>query len=531
MKIPPKNARPADIEVLNQSILALQCQLDENQKILGEKNESINKKQERIEHLEELVRSYRYRQFGKSSEKDSAQAELFDEVETEASAEAEPAAEAIGPEEIAVTKVPKKKSGRKPLPKTLPRIRITHDISEHEKTCECGCQKACIREETSEQLDIIPAVVQVLVHARKVYACKACESGINTASLPKQPIAKSNASAGLLAHIAVSKYQDGLPLYRQEAQFKRIHVHLPRNTMANWMIQCGNLLQPVYNLLNDYLLSSGYIHMDETRVQILKEPDKTPESLSYMWVRRTGGHYRPIILFDYDPRRTTCAAESLLPDYMGYLQTDDYAGYHKIGLRDGVVNLGCMAHARRKFVEAQKAAPSQKSKVSKADMAVQMIKKLYAIEAEIKDKSPEERYRIRQEKSKPHLQKIREWLDKSLANTLPKGKAGTAIAYLNKNWEKLTVYINDGQLSIDNNPVENAIRPFAIGRKNWLFSNSQAGAKSSALLYSLIETAKASGLEPYVYLRELFTQLPACECLEDFEALLPWNIKGNIIAN
>ncbi|WP_053980423.1 IS66 family transposase, partial [Marinagarivorans algicola] len=435
MIIPSKNTNSDEVEALKRLVLA-------QQSLLGEKNKSITQKQDRIEHLEELVRSYRYRQFGKSSEKDYSQFGFFDETELEASEEAELVAVIIESEESAVIKASKKKSGRKALPKSLPRVHITHDLPEHEKTCECGCQKDCIREETSEQLDIIPAVIQVLVHARKVYACKACESGIATASLPKQPIPKSNASAGLLAHIAVSKYQDGLPLYRQEAQFKRINVHLPRNTMASWMIKCGNLLQPLYNLLNDHLLGSGYVHMDETRIQVLKEADKTPESLSYMWVRRTGDKYRPIILFDYDPRRTTCAAESLLPDYMGYLQTDDYAGYHKIGLRDDVVNLGCMAHARRKFTEAQKAAPSQKGKISKADMAVQMIKKLYAIETGIKDKSTEERYRIRQEKSKPHLQKIREWLDKALATTLPKGKAGTAIAYLNKNWEKLTVYID-----------------------------------------------------------------------------------------
>lgn len=513
MKTRPENDIPNNVDALKQHVLAQQV-------LLGEK-------QDRIQFLEEQIILLKHRQFAPQTEKASGQTELFDESEKESDADASDIAEACEDVEAATETAerPKRKAGRKPLPKALPRVRIEHDIPEHEKSCECGCQKECIREETSEQLDIIPAVIQVLVHARKVYACKACESAPATADLPKQPIPKSNASAGLLAHIAVSKYQDSLPLYRQEAQFKRINVHLPRNTMANWMIKCGHLLQPIYNLLNDHLLSSGYIHMDETRTQVLKEPDKSAESLSYMWVRRSGDRERPIVLFDYDARRNTIAAQSLLPDFQGFLQTDDYAGYHKIGSQDGITHLGCMAHARRKFKDAQKVAPSKNGKVSKADMAMQMIAKLYAVEKEIKDKSTEERYRIRQERSQPQLDKIRDWLDKALGNTLPKGKAGEAISYLHKNWEKLTAYIKDGRLNIDNNPVENAIRPFAIGRKNWMFSNSQDGAKSSALIYSIIETAKANNLEPYAYLRELFSALPQRDVVEDFEALLPWNVQ------
>jgi hypothetical protein len=291
------------------------------------------------------------------------------------------------------------------------------------------------------------------------------------------------------------------------------------------MIKSAQLLQPLYNLLNDRLLDSGYIHMDETRVQVLNEPDKSPESLSYMWVRRTGDIEQPIILFDYAPSRAGAVVTSLLEGYHGYLQTDDYAGYHKTGTHEAITHLGCMAHARRKFIEAQKVTPGKKGKVSKADMAVKMIKVLYVIEAEIKGKSVDEKYLVRQQKSVPQLAKIRTWLDKTLQNTLPKGKTGQAIAYLHKNWEKLSAYVQDGRLNIDNNPVENAIRPFAIGRKNWMFSSSQNGAKASAMLYSLIETAKANELEPYAYLRTLFTRLPSCDTVEDFERLLPWRVE------
>ncbi len=489
----------------------------------------VRQKQDRICFLEEQIILFKHRQFGKSSEKSEQQTELFDEAESEADRQAPETAEALETETADLDTQPapakKAKSGRKPLPKGLPRVRIEHDIPESEKRCPCGCQKTLIGEETSEQLDIIPAVVQVLVHARQKYACLACASGVTLAKLPNQPIPKSNASPGLLAHIAVAKYQDGLPLYRMETIFKRLDLHLPRNTQANWMVKSAQLLQPLYNLLNDQLLDSGYIHMDETRVQVLKEPDKSPESLSYMWVRRTGDVEHPIILFDYHPRRTGAVVTSLLGDYQGYLQTDDYASYLKTGASDGITHLGCMAHARRKFIEAQKVTPSKKGKISKADTAVMMIKALYAIEASLKGKSTEDRHRIRQEKSVPQLAKLKAWLDKTLEHTLPKGKTGDALAYLHKNWAKLSAYTQDGRLNIDNNPVENAIRPFAIGRKNWMFSNSQDGAKASAMLYSIIETAKANGLEPYAYLRTLFTRLPSCETVEDFERLLPWNVE------
>ena len=243
-------------------------------------------RQDRIQLLEEQIILFNHGKFGKSSEKCPEQAELFDETEQEADDEAPLTAEVVE-EETQTTPATKAKSGRKPLPQSLPRVRIEHDLTVAEKTCQCGCQKTCIGEDTSEQLDIIPAVIQVLVHARKKYACKQCENGVQIAPLPEQPIPKSNASPGLLAHIVVAKYQDALPLYRMETIFKRLNIHLPRNTQANWMIKGTQLLQPMYNLLNDQLLSSGYIHMDKTLVQVLNEPGKTAESKSYMWVRRT----------------------------------------------------------------------------------------------------------------------------------------------------------------------------------------------------------------------------------------------------
>lgn len=479
-------------------------------------------KQQRIRLLEEQILLLRSRQFGKSSEQSSGQGELFNEAE-EAVAEGDPPEAATE----TITYNREKSGGRKALPEDLPRLRIEHDIAEPEKTCACGCQMQAIGEAISEQLDIIPAKIQVIQHVRKKYACKACESGVKTAPLPAQPIPKSNASPGLLAHIAVAKYQDALPLARQEKIFQRIGVDLPRNTLAGWIIRCGQLVQPLLNLLNDLLLEGSVIHCDETPLQVLREPDKSPESQSYMWVRVSGLPNRKIVLYDYRASRSGSEACHLLEGFAGYLQTDDYAGYHAVGKTEAVTHLGCWAHVRRKFVDAQKAAAGKKAKgskrqPSKADIALNYIGHLYGIERKGKDLDPEARWQLRQAESRPVLDKLRAWLDKTLPKVLPKSTLGKALAYLDKNWPKLIVYLEDGRLNIDNNPAENAIRPFVIGRKNWLFSDTPKGAQASAALYSLIETAKANGLEPYDYLRRVFSELPRATTVEAIEALLPW---------
>jgi hypothetical protein len=304
---------------------------------------------------------------------------------------------------------------------------------------------------------------------------------------------------------------------------QRAGIELGRNTLASWVIKSGELIQPLINLLEDKLLAYPVMHCDETSVQVLKEPGKEATSKSYMWVRVGGPPTQPIRLFHYADNRGGDVARQLLNGYQGYVQTDDYAGYNGACSENGITQLGCWAHARRKFVEAQKA--NSKNKTSgKADMAVNLIGVLYRIEKRIKDNPPEEKYRVRQEETVLQLQKIREWLDKTLHNTLPKGLLGKAVAYLDKNWDKLTVYTQDGGLNIDNNPAENAIRPFVVGRKNWLFSATVPGAKASANLYGLIETAKSNGLEPYQYLRHVFTVLPKAATVEAIEALLPWNL-------
>lgn len=486
----------------------------------------------RVAALEEYVLLGRAKKYGTSSEKSVDQREMFNEAELSVVAE-EMLAEQETEREAqsnTTTDKPKKKAGRKPLPDSLPRIRIEHAVSDADNLCDCGCQRIEIGEVTSEQLDIIPAKVQVIVNVRKKYACKHCESGVVTAPLPTQPIPKSNASPGLLAHVATAKYQDGLPLHRQEAVLNRSGVEIPRNTLSNWMIKSGELIQPLINLLEDKLLAYPVMHCDETTLQVLKEPDKHAGQKSYMWVRVGGPPAQPIRLFHYADSRRGEVASALLADYQGYLQTDDYAGYNSACSENSITQLGCWAHARRKFIDAQKANSNKHKKTGKADVAINLIGKLYAIEKQIKALGADEKYTARQQQALPILTDIRQWLDKTLHSTLPKGLLGKALSYLEKNWTKLTVYIVDGRLSIDNNPAENAIRPFVIGRKNWLFSATVRGAKSSANLYGLIETAKANGLEPYAYLRHVFKELPKAKSVDDVEALFPWNVNTQTIA-
>lgn len=502
------------------------------EKVLSEKDQIILRQAKRIATLEEYVALDKFKKYGASSEKSPDQQEMFNEAELTVVAE-EMLAEGVQKNRESTPSAPnQKKPGRKPLPAELPRVRIEHDVPEAEKHCPCGCVRTVIGEDISEQLDIIPAKIQVLVHVRKKYACKQCEEGVTIAPLPPQPIPKSNASPGLLAHIAISKYQDALPLYRQQAVLQRSGVEIPRNTLANWMIKAGELLQPLLNVLETKLLTYPVMHCDETVVQILKEPDKPVTSKSYMWVRVGGPPTQPIRLFHYAPSRSGSVVSELLEGYQGYLQTDDYAGYNAVAATKGVTQLGCWAHARRKFIDAQKATAGKTksktknaNKVSKADMAISLIAKLYAIEKTIREADATIRHQIRQQQAVPQLQKIRAWLDKTLHSTLPKGLLGKAVSYLDKNWHKLTIYTQNGRLAIDNNAAENAIRPFVIGRKNWLFSASVNGAKASANIYSLIETAKANQLEPYQYLRHIFTELPGATTVDHIEALLPWNVS------
>jgi len=480
----------------------------------------VLKQQVQINALMEQVRLLKHHRFGARSEKSSPdQLALFDEAEL---LDLENKDQVDEPDDIEVPSHTRKRGHRTSLPDDLPRVRVEHDIADEDKVCDCGGEKKRIGDETSEQLEIIPQQVRVIQNVRFKYACPRCEEGVQIAKLPPSPIPKSNVAPGLLAYIIISKFLDALPLYRQEKIFERIGVSISRTSMARWVIQSGVLVQVLLNMMQDHALSEDILAIDETTIQVLKEPDKPPESKSQMWVRRGGPPDRPVVLFNYSPSRSQAVADELLDGFEGYLQSDGYQVYGNFAAaNENVISVGCWAHARRKFEQAVKAQGDGKPKAGMAMQGLSYIRILYRIEDGIKNNTQEERYAIRQAEAKPMLEKIRTWLDKSISKSPTSSSVGKALNYLNNQWRTLTHYIDDGRLQIDNNRTENAIRPFVVGRKNWLFADTPKGAHASAALYSIIETAKANGLEPYRYLRHIFKELPKAVSVEQFEALLP----------
>ena len=421
-----------------------------------------------IDQLKEALLLAQRRQFAKATETlRSLQSELFDESEIESNSECPP--DEVDQDTVNIPAHSRKRNGRKSLPEDLPRVEIIHDLSDDEKTCPHGHALKEISEKTSEQLDIIPMQIQVIRHVRKQYVCSCCQSNgrpfLKTATKPKQPIEKSQASAGLLSYIAVSKYADSLPLYRQSTILSRFGIDMNRTTLANWMIKCGELVQPLINRFEEQLLSQPFIHMDETPVQVLNEAGKAATSKSYMWVRSAGPPDQKVTLFNYDASRAGRVPETLLADYRGALMADGYEGYEPVCRGQGLVRLGCWVHARRKFIDVSK---SNKKKNGHASYAIKLIAKLYAIEKSLKESDTASRYTERLEHSKPIIDKLKTWLDDTRPKVPPKSMLGKALHYLDHQWPRLIRYLEDGCYPIDNNPVENAIRPFAIGRKNWL---------------------------------------------------------------
>lgn len=513
---------------LEQENASIRAQLLAKDALLDSREKRLASQDRLIDQLKEALILARNRQFAKSTESlRSLQSELFDEVEALLSEVTDDNEPETGSETTNVAGYSRKKGGRKPLPDDLPRIDMIYDLADEDKVCASGHELVFMSDKVSEQLDIIPMQMRVLRHIRKQYHCPCCEGVIKTAEKPKQPIEKSQASAGLLSYIAVSKYADSLPLYRQSQILKRFDIQMNRTTLANWMIQSGQLVQPLINRLQDHLLNQPTLHMDETPVQVLNEQGKPAESKSYMWVRcckppsSTGPPNRSVILFDYDPSRSGSVPQRLLQDYQGALMLDGYEGYNAVCQSEGIIRLGCWAHARRKFVEVGKAS---KKKNPQAAYALKLIAKLYKIEKACKNVTAENRYQARQTQAKPIIDKLHTWLNDTLPKVPPKTALGKALNYLNSQWPRLVGYLDDGRYPIDNNPVENAIRPFTLGRKNWLFSASVQGAKASANLYSLIETAKANDVEPYGYLKHVFTQIPNASGFEEIDQLLPWKV-------
>lgn len=481
----------------------------------------------------EQVTLARQRMFGASSEQMSAQSRLFDEAEVfaQSSTDAQDTAP-IAPEDTqgvgaaADTSKPASKRARgkrAPLAAGLPRVDVLHDVPEAGRTCPCGTPMVLIGQDISEQLDIVPMQVRVIRNIRNRYGCPGSEHAPVTAPLPPQPLPKSNASADFLAMLYTVKFVDGMPLTRFGRVLERHNAPVPSQTLARWVIAGSKLLQPLHNLMRDILLDCSLIYMDETVVQVLKEPGRAPTSNSYMWVQAGGPPDKKVVLFDYDPSRSGTVPTRLLECFKGYLMVDGYSGYNDIASSPEIWRLACWAHVRRYFVDAVRVQP--KGKRGKADEAVALIGKLYRIERDFKVALPKERHAARQSQSVPVLADIRAWMIKNVPLVTPKSALGKALAYMENLWPMLTRYTERHDLPIDNNRAENSIRPFVVGRKAWMFSDTPAGAHSSAVIYSLVETAKANGVEPYAWLRWVLRELPAAKTVEAVEALLPWNMR------
>jgi len=496
---------PGDIA----SVLARAAALDERNRLLEEEN-----------------RWLKAQLFGRSSEKmpvedrSPDQAWLFNEIE--ATAEVLPEA----PQTITIPAHERAKRGRKKLAADIPRIEVVHDLSAAEKICPSdGTALERIGEESCEQLEFIPAQIRVLKHIRPKYACPCCHAGVRIAPLPVTLFPKSILTPSLAAHITTAKFVDGTPLYRQEPQFERMGIPLGRGTMALWMMRIGTIyVVPLINLLNERLLAESVIHSDETRLQVLKS-DKAPTADHWMWVRAAGPPGRRIVLFDYDPSRGGAVPLRLLEGYHGALVTDGYGAYEGAAEVLGLTHAGCMAHVRRYFDEARKVGYES----SQAKVALEFIAKLSLIERALWDRdrpvTPAQRLEIREHKSAQIMQDFHAWLEALAPKVLPESRLGKAVYYALGQWPKLTVFLKHGEVPMTNNRCENAIRPFVVGRKGWLFSDTVKGAVASANLYSLVETCKANGVEPHAYLTFLFERLPHLKTVEDYEAVLPWNIR------
>ena len=478
-------ARDAQLTTTQTQVATLERTLDESQRELKEArydNDLLKLK------VEDLLR----RLYGASSEKlAKGQLDLLGDAP-----ELEDVPDDEATHETPPEKRRKARGGRKPLPKDLPRERVVHEVPEEERACACcGETMEPFAEDVTEELEYVPAKLFVKEHVRPKYACKACQEGVKQAPLPPRPIEKGRPGPGLLAQVLVSKYVDHLPLYRQSRIFNRFGIDLARSTLCDWVAVCVEELEPIVAELRRTVLASRVVQADETPITVLQHHDKKKRSQGWLWVYR-GKDGETV--FDFRPTRARDGPRAFLENYGGYLQRDGYQGYG--GLSPEIVPVGCWAHARRKFHEAKASSPDE------AGPALALIGKLYAIERNAKDLAPKDRAARRHAEATPVLDAFVVRLDAWQQDALPKSPLGQAVSYAKAQWSTLVRYVEDGDLAIDNNAVERSIRGVAIGRKNWLFAGSYEGAKRAAVLYSLIESCKAQGVEPFAYFADVLAR-------------------------
>lgn len=508
----------------------------------------LQEKENIIHDLEEKISLLELLHFGPKTEKwtdvDDRQALLFNEAEDEAFKQIDKEKQKSAVETIEVgpykrRKKKKRNGGRKAISKDLPREIKTYDISEEEKLCACGCKKTCIGAETAERVKIKPIEVTVLQERKLKYACKNCEGtyadepGVTTAKGKKHLIPGSIATSSFIAWSINEKYTFGLPLYRQEKRLEYIGVPIPRATLSNIIIRAAEECERIYEFLMEHVKSGSLINADETRVQVLREPGREAQKQSWMWVYYGGPQGQPGVVFHYDEKRSSEVPYEFLKDYSGWLQTDDYEAYQAAlkklnksrSNKKKIKQILCWSHARSKFFKTWKITKSEHAK-----KAMDYIRDLFALEKLSEKCSEKVFYKQRKCKAGIIFMEFKTWLEKLYISTPPKSILGRAILYTLDNWEKLILYIEDPILTPSNNSAENAIRPFVVGRKAWLFSITPKGARASSILYSLIETAKLQKLNPYEYLHYIFEKLPYAETEQDYIDLLPFNLTAENIS-
>jgi len=504
--------------------------MDSKDAYIAQLENTIKSLEKQVNNLTEMVLLLRKQNFGRSSEKTpkretDTQPNLFNEAELEALSDAPEPVEKID----GAYRKRNPKTKREEILKDLPVRDVICDVHEADRICEC-CRTEMVlvgKETVREELEYIPAQIKTVRYVRLAYGCPKCKKegtpNIVKALTPTSVMNHSLASPTTVAHVMYQKYVNGLPLYRQEKEWEQLGLALSRATMANWIIRCSqDWLAPVADILKKALLNRDIIHCDETTVQVLKEKGKSPESKSYMWLYRSGMDGKsPIILYDYQPSRAGQNAADYLKEFKGYLHTDGYSGYGKV---ENVIRCGCWAHVRRYFVEA---IPDKKSKdppTIAAEIGRDYCNRLFEIEKTLTDLSPDKRKVERLRLEKPVLEAFWSWLD--TLTPLKGSRLGKAVAYALNQKPYLENYLLDGRCSLSNNIAENSIRPFVVGRKNWLFSDTPKGAEASATVYSIIETARANNLNISAYLNYLFLYMPDANYRiypEEMEDMMPWS--------
>jgi len=485
---------------------------------------SLEEMEKKYIYLLEQIKLSKQRQFGRKSEANlelGMQLEL--QFDVEESVETEEAKETTQEDETITYTRSKPKAGRKIDTSSLLREEIIHDLSDEEKHCKCcGKELEKIGEDRSEQLEYIPEQIKVIEHIRPKYACRCCET-IQMAAKPEAPLPKSMAGASLIAEVIIKKYEHHLPWYRQSKIFAQQGMDIPANTIGNWFMQAGAVLEPLSHALREQLHHTNVLQADETTVKVLLENIK-----GYMWCYHSCVPANRFVIFEYNDSRSGAVINNTLVNYQGILQSDGYSGYNSMRDKEGVVNIGCWAHCRRKFAEVVKMT----SQTGKAHEIVSLIAKLYKVEVKARELNLgfEARKKLRQEEAKPILEKIHRCLSKSSAP--PKSAIQMAITYALNQWNYLIRYIDYGEVEIDNNWVENQIRPFAVGRKNWLFTGNREAAATAAFFYSIIQTCRLNTIDPRSYLIYVLNQVRNMRIGEiDPKILLPQFIDRKLLPN